>query len=193
MQHPVAEEGPGRFERWIWGPDHFSSRVHDDIEQMLRAAVNRGTGRAARLPQANFGKTGTSQDSRDALFVGYANGLVVGVWVGNDDNTPLHGVAGGGIPARIWRDFMMQANGRAAAPAKKAPPPADPAGPVQPLDIPDIPPDIPAVPIADKTSVGVKDGNAVISTEIGGTKIDLKLPLGDRPPAGQPPAPPPPQ
>jgi penicillin-binding protein 1A len=182
LPHAFAEEEPGWFERWIWGPDHFSTRVHDDIEQMLRAAVNRGTGRAARLPQANFGKTGTTQDSRDALFVGYANGLVVGIWIGNDDNTPLHGAAGGGIPARIWRDFMMQASGRAAAPVKKAPRPADPAGPVQPLDIPDIP----EVPIADKTSVGVKDGNAVISTEIGGTKIDLKLPIGDRPPSTPP-------
>src|SRR3546814_5594777 len=45
--------------------------------------------RSARLPQANYGKTGTTQDNRDALFVGYANDLVVGVWIGNDDNTPL--------------------------------------------------------------------------------------------------------
>ena len=182
VPHAFAEEEPGWLERWVWGPDHFSTRVHDDIEQMLRAAVNRGTGRAARLPQANFGKTGTTQDSRDALFVGYANGLVVGIWIGNDDNTPLHGAAGGGIPARIWRDFMMQASGRAPAPVKKAPRPADPTGPVQPLDIPDIP----EVPIADKTSVGVKDGNAVITTEIGGTKIDLRLPIGDRPPTAPP-------
>lgn len=182
VPHAFTEEEPGWFARWLWGPDHFSSRVHDDIEQMLRAAVNRGTGRAARLPQANFGKTGTTQDSRDALFVGYANGLVVGVWIGNDDNSPLHGAAGGGIPARIWRDFMLQASGRAAAPARKERPVADPGGPVQPLDIPDIP----DVPIADKTSVGVKDGNAVISTEIGGTKIDLKLPIGDRAPVAPP-------
>ena len=85
---------------------------------MLRAAVNRGTGRAARLPQANFGKTGTSQDNRDALFVGYANGLVVGVWIGNDDNSPLRGISGGGLPARIWRDFMTQASGQKAAPRR---------------------------------------------------------------------------
>jgi membrane peptidoglycan carboxypeptidase len=53
-------------------------------------AINRGTGRnAAMLPIANFGKTGTTQDYRDALFVGYAGDLVVGVWIGNDDNTPL--------------------------------------------------------------------------------------------------------
>lgn len=186
VPHAFKEDELGWFERWIRGPAHFSSRVHDGMERMLRAAVNRGTGRAARLPQANFGKTGTSQDNRDALFVGYANGLVVGVWVGNDDNSPLQGVSGGGVPARIWRDFMMEANGR-PAPAKKAPPPTDPAGPVQPLDIPDIP----DIPIADRTSIGVKDGNAVISTEIGGTRVDLKLPIGDRP-APTPPAPQPP-
>jgi penicillin-binding protein 1A len=56
-----------------------------------------------------FGKTGTTQDSRDALFVGFAGDLVVGVWVGNDDNSPLPGVTGGGLPARMWRDFMRPA------------------------------------------------------------------------------------
>ncbi|MGV3771144.1 MAG: penicillin-binding protein, partial [Sphingobium phenoxybenzoativorans] len=53
----------------------------------------------------------TTQDNRDALFVGYAGGLVTAVWVGNDDNTPLPGIAGGGIPARIWRDFTSRAIG----------------------------------------------------------------------------------
>ncbi|WP_422058796.1 transglycosylase domain-containing protein [Sphingopyxis sp.] len=185
VPHAFKEEENGWFENLFFGPEHFGSRVHDDIEELLRAAVNRGTGRAARLPQANFGKTGTSQDSRDALFVGYANGLVVGIWVGNDDNSPLHGVVGGGLPARIWRDFMVQANGK-RAPAK-APPgrETDPGGPVQQLDVPDIP----AIPVADKTSIEVKDGNAVISTEIGGTRVDLRLPVGDRPSETAPPPP----
>lgn len=183
VPHAFKAKENGWFENLFFGPDHFSTRVHDDIEEMLRAAVNRGTGRAARLPQANFGKTGTSQDNRDALFVGYANGLVVGVWVGNDDNSPLQGVSGGTIPARVWRDFMLQASGRPAE-RKAAPPPVDPEGPVQPLDIPDVG----NIPVGDRTSVGVQDGNAVISTEIGGTRVDLKLPIGDRPPATPPPA-----
>ncbi|UKK86059.1 transglycosylase domain-containing protein [Sphingopyxis sp. BSN-002] len=184
VPHAFKEEEEGWFSSLFFGPDHFGTRVHDDIEQMLRAAVNRGTGRAARLPQANFGKTGTSQDNRDALFVGYANGLVVGIWIGNDDNSP-HGIAGGGAPARIWRDFMTQASGK-RIPAKAPPARAeDPGTPVQPLDIPDIP----AVPIADKTSVEVKDGNAVISTEIGGTRVDLRLPVTDRPKETAPPPP----
>lgn len=184
--HAFEAEEMGWFERLFRGPDSFGSKEHAAIEQMLRAAVNRGTGRAARLPQANFGKTGTSQDNRDALFVGYANGLVVGVWIGNDDNSPLQGVSGGGLPARIWRDFMVEAHGQKQQ--RKAPAPAaDPRGPVQPLDIPDIG----AIPVSDKTSVGIEGGDAVITTEIGGNRIDLRLPI-ERPPPAAEPAPPPP-
>ena len=76
---------------------------------LLHAAVEEGTGRAARLRVPSFGKTGTTQDHRDAWFVGLAGDLVVGVWVGNDDNAPMDGVTGGGLPARIWRDFMAGA------------------------------------------------------------------------------------
>ncbi|HLZ78294.1 MAG TPA: penicillin-binding protein, partial [Sphingomonas sp.] len=58
-----------------------------------------------------YGKTGTSQGSRDAIFVGFSGGLVTAVWIGRDDNHPLPGMAGGGLPARIWRNFMVQATG----------------------------------------------------------------------------------
>ncbi|HMQ19570.1 MAG TPA: transglycosylase domain-containing protein [Sphingopyxis sp.] len=167
--HAFKAEEPGWFERWFGGPDSLSSRNHEAIERMLRAAVNRGTGRAARLPQANFGKTGTSQDSRDALFVGYAGDLVVGVWVGNDDNSPLRGVTGGGVPARIWRDFMTEATGQ----TKRAPAPSNPRGPVQPQDVPDIE----SIPIGETTRIGVEKGEAVISTEVGGSRIDLRIGL----------------
>lgn len=79
------------------------------LREMLAGAVSEGTGRAAALSVPTFGKTGTSQDARDALFIGFAGDLVVGVWVGDDDNQPMRGVAGGGLPARIWRDFMTRA------------------------------------------------------------------------------------
>ena len=190
--HAFEEEGKGWFENLIWGPSRFGSRQHEDMETMLRAAVNRGTGRAARLPQANYGKTGTTQDNRDALFVGYANGLVVGVWIGNDDNTPLRGISGGGMPARIWRDFMVQASGKQPSPRSR---PVDPTGPVEPLDIPDIG----AIPVGDRTQIGIEGGDAVISTEINGSRIDLRLPIdegrptgadGRPPPATEPPSPP---
>ncbi|MFP5373564.1 MAG: transglycosylase domain-containing protein [Gammaproteobacteria bacterium] len=76
---------------------------------LLWGAVEQGTGRAARLRTPVFGKTGTTQDHRDAWFVGLAGDLAVGVWVGNDDNTPMKGVTGGGLPAEIWRDFTAYA------------------------------------------------------------------------------------
>ncbi|MFL6759320.1 transglycosylase domain-containing protein [Sphingomonas sp.] len=76
---------------------------------LLYAAANNGTGRRAALPVPTFGKTGTSQENRDALFVGFAGDLVVGVWVGRDDNRSLGKVSGGTVPAEIWHNFMMSA------------------------------------------------------------------------------------
>ncbi|MFQ3623431.1 MAG: penicillin-binding transpeptidase domain-containing protein, partial [Acetobacteraceae bacterium] len=73
---------------------------------MLREAVERGTGRAAAIPgRAVAGKTGTTQDFRDAWFVGAVDGLVIGVWLGNDDAAPMRGVTGGGLPARLFREI----------------------------------------------------------------------------------------
>ena len=53
-------------------------------------------------------KTGTSEDNRDGWFIGFTGDLVVGVWVGRDDNKPVEGLNGGGLPARIWHDFMTE-------------------------------------------------------------------------------------
>lgn len=76
---------------------------------LLWGVVQQGTGRAARLDVPTFGKTGTTQEHRDALFVGLAGDLIVGIWVGNDDGTPMRGVTGGSLPARMWHDFMVEA------------------------------------------------------------------------------------
>lgn len=76
---------------------------------LLWAAANEGTGKRAALLVPTFGKTGTTQEHRDAVFVGFAGNLVVGVWVGRDDDKPLKGVSGGTVPASIWRDFMNAA------------------------------------------------------------------------------------
>jgi penicillin-binding protein 1A len=77
---------------------------------LLYAAANNGTGKRAALAVPTFGKTGTSQDNRDALFVGFAGNLVVGVWVGRDDDRPLgRNVSGGTTPAQLWRNFMVSA------------------------------------------------------------------------------------
>jgi penicillin-binding protein 1A len=76
---------------------------------MLWQAANKGTGRKAAVWAPTFGKTGTTQENRDALFIGFAGNLVVGVWVGHDDNKSLGKVTGGTVPAQIWRDFMTSA------------------------------------------------------------------------------------
>lgn len=104
----------------------LSPDLRDAMLDLLAASAETGTGRAAALSVKTYGKTGTTQDSRDALFIGFANGLVTGVWVGNDDNTPNAGLSGGGIPARVWRDFMQAALGVGPAPAPEPSEPIDP-------------------------------------------------------------------
>src|SRR5438309_6235304 len=76
---------------------------------LLHAAATNGTGRRAALAVPTFGKTGTTQENRDALFIGFAGNLVVGVWVGRDDNKSLGKISGGTVPAEIWRNFMTSA------------------------------------------------------------------------------------
>ena len=164
---------------WLFDwPGRYESKTHANMESLLRSAVNDGTGRRAMLTIPNYGKTGTSQNNRDALFVGYAGDgddrLVVGVWIGNDDNTPLKGVSGGSLPARIWKDFMQQAvqSKKPAGTAKPVKKP-DPEGPVTPLDLPEIP-DIPAEP--GNIDIRINGDSGVrVGTEIGGVPVDLRI------------------
>ena len=81
------------------------------MNHMLRAVVTEGTARRAQFGDFEIaGKTGTSQDYRDAWFIGYTSYLIAGVWVGNDDNSPTKKVTGGSIPAAIWKDVMELAH-----------------------------------------------------------------------------------
>ncbi len=76
---------------------------------MMNKVVSEGTGTRALLPDRPVaGKTGTTQAARDAWFLGFSADYVAGVWMGNDDNKPLKGVTGGGLPADIWRETMLR-------------------------------------------------------------------------------------
>jgi penicillin-binding protein 1A len=104
------------------------------MSDLLQAVIRTGTGTAARLDRPAAGTTGTSQDYRDAWFVGYTAELVAGVWLGHDDGAPLKldgkPVTGGGLPAQLWHDFMaaalkgVPARGLPAATVTVAPAPA---------------------------------------------------------------------
>ncbi len=98
----------------------LSENTVNEMNYMLLDAVARGTGTGARLggrPVA--GKTGTSQDFKDAWFIGFTPQMVTGVWVGNDNNKPMRKITGGTIPASVWREFMTHA--MAGLPVKSIP------------------------------------------------------------------------
>jgi penicillin-binding protein 1A len=81
------------------------------MNAMMRETVTSGTARRADLPGWPVaGKTGTSQEFRDAWFIGFTSQLVAGVWLGNDDNTPMKKITGGGLPVEVWSEFMRTAH-----------------------------------------------------------------------------------
>ncbi|MBI2714472.1 MAG: PBP1A family penicillin-binding protein [Rhizobiales bacterium] len=89
----------------------IEARYVDMMNTMLQETLTIGTARKATLPGwPAAGKTGTSQDFRDAWFIGYTSKLVTGVWLGNDDGSPTKKVTGGGMPVEIWSRFMREAH-----------------------------------------------------------------------------------
>lgn len=79
------------------------------LTAMLKTVIKSGTGIAANIGKPAAGKSGTTDDSKDAWFIGYTPDIVTGVWVGNDDNTKNGNVTGGTVPALIWKDVMLAA------------------------------------------------------------------------------------
>lgn len=79
------------------------------LTAMMKTVLKSGTGVAANISKPAAGKTGTTDDYRDACFIGYTPDVVTGVWVGNDDNTKNNNVTGGTVPALIWKDVMTVA------------------------------------------------------------------------------------
>jgi len=87
----------------------LSSKDLSDMNLMMTRTVERGTGRRAAVKGHHIGgKTGTTNDFRDAWFIGYAPDIVTGVWVGADDNSSMEKVTGGTLPAQIFRDYMTE-------------------------------------------------------------------------------------
>ena len=86
----------------------ISDEAIENITSMLQSVIENGTGKKARLPFFAAGKTGTSQDYRDAWFAGFSRGYTVVVWVGNDNNSPMKNISGGTLPAEIWKKLMLQ-------------------------------------------------------------------------------------
>lgn len=109
------------------GPGRVMDRdVAGDMAQMLRAVITQGSGKAARLNREAGGKTGTTQDSRDAWFAGITADFTAVVWTGHDDNRPMKGVSGSGLPAHIWRNIMVAAHdGLSPAPLPEGSKPGD--------------------------------------------------------------------
>ena len=110
----------------------ISNPALTDLSRMMRTVLTAGTGARAAIPGRDLaGKTGTTSDYRDAWFAGYTGGVVAVVWLGRDDNRPMTGVTGGGLPADVWRTVMTTALKR--LPAGPIPPgPAPPPPPAEP-------------------------------------------------------------
>jgi penicillin-binding protein 1A len=130
------------------------------MTEMLAGVIGHGTGKSAALPRPAAGKTGTTQEYRDAWFIGYTADLVTGVWLGNDDNTPMNRVTGGSLPALAWRNFMIAAtSGMSVKPLPSAPPSEE-----SPIDrllgwlAPSAPPPTPLVPDSWRYPSPQRDG-----------------------------------
>ena len=187
--HALPEKSGGLLDRLLSSRRSLGGKTRQHMLDLLGATVIQGTGRAAGLAIPSYGKTGTSQDNRDALFIGFADDLVVGVWVGRDDNKPLGGVHGGGLPARIWRDFM----GQAIAGAKRPQAPVEVENVQEPLgnDTMDV------LPTIDLEGVEIdlgEDPAARVQTGVGGVDVNVNINRnGVTVQPTDPQAPPPPQ
>ncbi len=91
-------------------PNILSTPVVAQMNYALSCVIRSGTGKNAQLSFDVAGKTGTSQDYRDAWFIGYSSQFVTAVWMGNDDNSPTKNLTGGDLPAKLWKNYMQSAH-----------------------------------------------------------------------------------
>jgi 1A family penicillin-binding protein len=131
----------------------------EELVYMMNKVMTEGTGtRAALGDRPSAGKTGTTQAARDAWFLGFTADYVAGVWMGYDDNTPLTGVTGGGLPAEIWHETMVRVHEGLPAnplPMRDPPPPTQVAQTQQPGGVPGAPGGQPAGNAADQIIMDV--------------------------------------
>jgi penicillin-binding protein 1A len=162
--------------------------VVEMMNYMLVDVATRGTGAKAALPGRQVGgKTGTSQDYKDAWFIGFTGNLVTGVWIGNDDNKSMKKVTGGSIPATIWHDFMIKA--LEGKPVKGIPTSAGSSegllpwlfGGAQPAEQDGSAPVAPAPGVSDASPFGLENN--------GNAPLPVSPPAGEAVPAGAAPAP----
>lgn len=123
----VAGKDDGRV-YYMRRPDAEDIRVVDpdavmNLTGMMEEVIDDGTGQRAQVPFSAAGKTGTSQDFRDAWFIGFTDKFVAAVWLGNDDNSSMKNVTGGSFPAEIWRDVILSAHDYAARNRQRGLPP----------------------------------------------------------------------
>jgi len=105
-------DGKTLYKRQGAGPGRVvAARLVGPMNAMMARVVSSGTGKNARLNRPAAGKTGTSQNYRDAWFVGYTADFIAGVWIGNDNADPMKRLTGGGLPAKIWARVMKAAHG----------------------------------------------------------------------------------
>jgi penicillin-binding protein 1A len=102
-------DGTVLFELVIKIENVYDRNLIATLVEMMRGIVNYGTGKGAKLPRPIAGKTGTTSDYRDAWFVGFVPQIVTAAWVGNDDNSETYKITGGWVPARMWREYMIEA------------------------------------------------------------------------------------
>jgi len=115
LPYAIAEirDASGRvlYRRAGSGPGRVVSRsALTAMTDMMSAVITSGTGRAAALDRPAAGKTGTTDDHRDAWFIGFTADYVAGVWLGNDDAQAMDRITGGTLPAQVWKTFMVEAH-----------------------------------------------------------------------------------